>query len=159
MTDDLLQPSVTRESEERRPPWRLQSQFWVAFLGGALACATIAIGNAGRLGVPRKQRWLMAGLTALTLAILFALWIQQPPARGFMELSRSGNMRLYSRIAAIALYLAFAAIQRKADARYQVFTGGKYESLWTEGAAAVVVMGTLQTLLVIGGAWLARGLR
>ncbi len=157
--DDLLQPSVKRDDEERRPPWRLQSQFWVAFVGGALACATIAIENAARLGVPRKQRWLMAGLTAVTLAVLFALGMQQPPARSFIELSRSREMRLYSRIAAVALYLAFAAIQRKADGHYQVFTRGEYASLWSAGAAAVIVVGTLQTLLLLGGVWLARGMR
>lgn len=155
--DELLQPTVSSEAPRRHRPWRLQSQFWVAFLGGALAGATIAILNAGRLGVPRRTRWMMAGLTAVTIAVLLALWLQQPVASSFGTFVRSGReMRLYSRIAAVALYLVLAAMQRKADARHQVFSVGEYASLWGPGAAAIFIAGTLQTALLAGIAWLGR---
>lgn len=157
MTDDLLQPSVSNNEPRPARPWRLRSQFWVAFFGGALAGATIAILNAARLGIPRKQRWLMIGLTAVTLAALIALWLQHPLAtdlRSFAKTSR--EMRIYGRIAAVLLYLALAAMQRRADSEYQVFSEGEYAPLWGAGTAAVLIGGSIQTLLIAGAVWLAR---
>lgn len=158
--DELLQPTVRNDAPPRgrgSRPWRLQPQFWVAFLGGALACGTIAILNAGRLGIPRKQRWMMGGLTALTVGVLLALWMRQPPAPTFVKFTAAArDMRLYARIAAVVLYLGLAAMQRKADAHYQVFSEGEYDSLWLPGIGAILVAGTVQTLLTSVMAWFAR---
>lgn len=156
MTDDLLQPSVSNAPPRVRP-WRLGSQFWVAFLGGALAVATIAILNAARLRISSRQRWLMIAMTAVTMAALIALWLQHPLAtdlRSFAKTSR--ELRVYGRIAAVLLYLALAAMQRKADAHYQVFYEGEYAPLWGAGTAAVLIGGSVQTLVLAGAVWLAR---
>lgn len=156
MTDDLLQPTITGNVVRGARPWRLSSQFWVAFFGGALACGTIAIINAGRLGVSRRQRWVMAALTALTLAILLALWFQRTAADFSTFWRGARDLRIYGRIASVALYLAMAAIQRRRDAQHQVFADAEYASLWGPGLAAVFGLGTVQPLLLAGIAWFAR---
>ena len=99
----------------------------------------------------------MAALTAVALGALLVLWLQRPPSSDFGTFFRTArDMRLYGRIAAVALYLALAALQRKADAHHQVFSDGEYASLWGPGAAAVIVGGTIQPLLLAGTAWVAR---
>jgi hypothetical protein len=132
--DELLQPSVA-PAEKRRLPWRVSSQFWVAFFGGIPAVTVIAFLNARRLGASaRKQQWIvLAGLAAaVAFAGLFA-WMQT------MDAGSRSMGRLAGRVLAIVLYLVLAHIQREDDGRHQVFGEGQYASLWIPGILACVI--------------------
>jgi hypothetical protein len=56
---DLFSPSLTRSVRRDLPagsrPWRLASQFYVAFFGGPLAAGAIGLLNGKRLGLPRER--------------------------------------------------------------------------------------------------------
>jgi hypothetical protein len=157
MHDELLQPTVTASPARGALPWRVQSQFWVAFFGGALPCGIIAIINARRLGIAPGKRWLMGATTAIALGVLLALWLRHPMQPTYGEFLAGGRpLRWYSRIAAVLLYLALAALQRKADTQHQIFGGGEYSSLWAAGLAAVFLGGFVQLFALAGGAWYLR---
>lgn len=158
MSDDLLQPSIGKMvSAPRKMPWRVQSQLWVAFFGGIAAVTTIAILNARRLGLDRRKQWLMAGAGAVALGVLLALWLRQPPAPTFIDFARgSRELRLIGRVIAVVLFLLHALLQKPADAHYRVFAKGDYASLWGPGIAATFLIGSLQSLLIIGLAWWVR---
>lgn len=158
MSDDLLQPSVTSNpAPARRKPWRVRSQVWVAFFGGILAVTAIALLNAKRLGMSGRQRWLMAGAGLVAMAILFALWLRLPPASDYITFLRGGrDLRIYARVIAVALFLLFAAMQKRAESQHLVFAGGEYASLWGAGLAATFGLGFLQLFLVAGVTYLLR---
>ena len=157
MTDDLLQPTVSNEPLLRDKPWRVSSQFWVAFFGGVLPVTLIAIANAIRLGMPREKRWLMAACGAIGLAVLFVLWLRVPHHAEYPKFVASGrDLRVYGRIAAVVVYLALAGIQRKPDAHHQVFTGGEYASLWGVGVVVTLIAGAVQTVALSLFAWWVR---
>ncbi|HEX6096964.1 MAG TPA: hypothetical protein VF432_11620 [Thermoanaerobaculia bacterium] len=144
--DDLLQPSVA-PAEKRPFPWRVSSQFWVAFFGGIPAVTVIAFLNARRLGATaRKQQGIV--LSGVAAAVVFAglfAWMQT------MDASSRSMGRLAGRVLAVLLYLVLAHIQREDDGRYQVFGGGQYASLWIPGILACVI----SALALIGGALVA----
>ena len=155
--DELLQPTVKSPVVSGERPWRIGSQFWVAFFGGILAITVIAVINAARLGVSRNVRYIMIGIAVVALGVLSWLWFQKPPAEDFMKFwTGARDMRTWSRIAAVAVYIIFAAIQRKPDARYRIFSSGEYSSLWGAGFAAVFILGMIQPLALAYAAWMAR---
>ena len=158
MSDDLLQPSVgAAPREPREKPWRVRSQIWIAFFGGILAVTAIAILNAKRLGMDQRKRWLMAAAGLVAMAILLALWLRLPAATDYVTFLKQGReLRIYARVIAVALFLLFAAMQKRAESQHLVFAGGEYASLWVAGITATFVLGILQLLLVAGTAWLVR---
>ena len=132
--DELLRPTVAPPAPRGPLPWRVASQFWVAFLGGVPAVTAIAFLNAGRLGANEsKRRWiLLAGGVALLLTIALMGWL------GMTNEHRSTS-RIGVRVIAVLLYLVLARIQRDDDGRHQVFGSGEYASLWIPGLVATVV--------------------
>lgn len=138
--DELLRPTVA-EAPRRRLPWRVTSQFWVAFFGGIPAVTAIAFLNARRLGSSaRRQQWIVvAGLAAMAAFVALYAWL-----RGTDDGART--MRIASRVLAVVLFLVHARIQREDDGRHQVFGSGQYAPLWIPGILAAVISG----LLLIG---------
>ncbi|HEX6161223.1 MAG TPA: hypothetical protein VF111_13705 [Thermoanaerobaculia bacterium] len=128
--DDLLQPTVQEEARPRGPlPWRLQSQFWVAFFGGAFAVTVIALLNAMRLDVDRTKRWLIvvAGLVGMGLTAVV-----------FLLTEHASQSRIGARVVGVVLFLVLRPLQKGADDHHQVFRGGDYASLWGPGIAATI---------------------
>ena len=154
--DDLLQPSVPRDQRAAGDrPWVLYSQFWVAFFGGVTPLAIVAYVNAGRLGLSRAVRAWMIVLTAIALGVVLALWLQRPHSGDFVSFARTArDLRLASRVTAVALFLVFTAMQKRADTRYQVLGAGEYASLWKFGLFVTLVFGTLQSLLMAWLGWI-----
>lgn len=130
--DELLRPTITN-AEKRPLPWRVSSQFWVAFLGGVPAVTAIAFFNAGRLGVDAvKRRWiLVAGIAAFVVTIALMAWL------GVAKEHRS-TTRIVVRVVAVLLYFVLARLQRDDDGRHQVFGSGQYASLWGAGIVATL---------------------
>ena len=131
--DDLLQPVLA--GHQRRPvdvkPWRLQSQIYVGFFGGALAVGGIAFFNAVMLGVPVRAR---VAIVALALAAEAALFTA-------VALTEPGILRFGGVAAGVGVYGGAYLIQRSADRVYQYHTHDDepYESLFGAGFVACIV--------------------
>jgi hypothetical protein len=153
---ELLQPSLTDAPAIPGPkPFRVASQFWVAFFGGAAPIAAIAFVNAGRLGMPEKRRWwiLIGGLLAVAASIVMAGLILDDLTLGTSspEVRSSGRTyRLASRGIAVVFALWAQYLMKPAERAYALRTGGEYASLWGPGFLAMVVLGALQ----FGVTWL-----
>lgn len=143
--NDLLQPTVATARPRGPLPWRVGSQFWVAFLGGVPAVTAIAYINSGRLGMDaeKRRRILIAGIVAFAATLgLLALFGTEREGRTVV--------RIGVRVIAVVLYLFLARIQRDDDGRHQVFHSGEYSSLWIPGTVATVA----SAVAVIGIAFL-----
>lgn len=140
--DELLQPTVVPE-QERRLPWRVSSQFWVAFFSVPPAVAILAFFNARRLGAPvRKQQWIV--LAGLVGTIAFVALYELSHVQGW---SRS-ILRLGGRVLSVVLYLVLSHLQSEDDGRHQVFGSGQYAPMWIPGLLAALV-GILAVVLII----------
>ncbi|HET8775209.1 MAG TPA: hypothetical protein VFP80_15520 [Thermoanaerobaculia bacterium] len=135
--DELLRPTVA-DAPKRRLPWRVSSQFWVAFFGGIPAVTGIAFLNARRLGSSaRRQQWiLVAGLVAMAAFLALFAWLRETD-------DGARTLRLVARVLAVVLFLVLARIQREDDGRHQVFGSGQYAPLWIPGILAAVISGLL----------------
>jgi hypothetical protein len=149
-TDDLFEPSL--RGVARRPrelgsrPWRLRSQFYVAFFGGALAVAAIAWFNSERLGMPASaKRWIpLIGLAGLVASVVAAVMVGT---------DFSGAQRLIVRVSGVAAFGLLYLLQRTPDRVYHAFGEGDedaiYDSLWTPGLAATFGLGIVQALVLV----------
>jgi hypothetical protein len=148
--DDLFAPAL--EGRRRRVlakgerPWRLNSQLWVAFFGGALAVAAIAWVNAKRLGVDPARRRLIpvvgiAGLVA-TIAIVELV----------LDGEFGSSQRILGRLVGVAAGGVLVALQTSADRVYHSYGEGDedelYDSLWGPGLAATLGLGLVQAVVV-----------
>ena len=145
--DDLFSPSLSQTANRQLPegsrPWRLGSQFYVAFFGGPLAIAAIGFVNAARLGLPGSRRWQIAaagaaGLAGAVAAVLLLDWDVTP--------------RLTVAVAGVASYLIVRRLQKDADRLYGLGRDEDlaYDSLVGPGLLAVVV-GGLATVAALTG--------
>jgi hypothetical protein len=150
--DDLFAPALAGKRRRVIPkgerPWRLSSQLYVAFFGGALAVTAIAWLNARRLGVAGTKLRLipligLAGLVA-TVAVVEIF--------GGGEIGSS--QRILARVVALATGGVLYGLQVSADRVYHAYTEGDedavYDSLWRPGLAATFGLGIVQALLLVG---------
>jgi putative flippase GtrA len=137
MPDELLRPTIGAGVDLSVRPWRLMSQTYVAFFGGALAATVIAYVNSGRLGLDAAARRLIlvtgaAGLVASTLVYL-----------ALEDLLRDDDP--YAAVAnvaatAIALVTSFVQqrIQRLMDRAFQ----------WKAGITATIIGAATEILII-----------
>jgi hypothetical protein len=148
---ELLQPTIrTRRRGSAARPWRLWSQFWVAFLGGVLPMALIAYLNARRLGLERRRRLLVLAVGAL--GVVAILPVAYTPAGDVLPLELQQLQRgahVVSRAVAVVLFLVFARLQEPRDRLYGV-TGAGYDSLWRSPYALVIVLGAIPYIASLG---------
>jgi hypothetical protein len=141
--DDLLQPSLAGRSDELlvpgERPYRLSSQVYVAFFGGALAVGAIALQNSARLRQPNRARWMILGIALAAEALLFAF-----TATLLDEVSR-----LASTGAGLLAYGGLFLVQRSADRvyHYHARVEDPYDSLLGPGVIAVIAARILETPL------------
>lgn len=146
---ELFEPSLAGKRrpalEEGRRPWRLGSQFYVAFFGGVLAVSAIAWLNARRLGVSPQRRRLIAvvALAGLVGVIVVVLLFGGDVA---------SSQRLLARLVAVGAFGVLYALQMSADRVYHAFEGGDeddlYDPMWTPGLAATFGLGLVQAGIV-----------
>ncbi len=151
--NDLFSPSLQSPQVgyiER--PWKLSSQFWVAFLGGTLAIAGLSYFNARRLKLPPdKMRLVVAvGVIGTIVTIGLAVYV----GMNFDALATSANsrqlLRLSSRISALVTYFILRRIQEPFDRRFGMYYGeAGYDSLWQPGLAAIFGLGIIQTIIMV----------
>jgi hypothetical protein len=141
--DELLPPTVTPARTSGYKPWRVQSQFWVAFFGGILAVTGVAFINSRHLGMSARSRRLILACGAVALAIYVGLagWVFTFP-------KDARTMRIAGRVLAVVLFLVLARIQREANNRYQLFGAGEFAPLWGVGITASI-LGSLALLGIL----------
>jgi len=147
VTEDLFAPSLQDVPRlgppaEGERPWRLGSQFYVAFFGGALAVTAIASLNARRLGAPKEtQRWILVLGAVGVVASVIVSW-----ALFGRDLGRS--LRIAHRVVAVLLAGALYKVQQRPDRVYAFRAQGdddeQYDSLWVPGLVAALVGGLVQ---------------
>lgn len=155
LDETLFTPSLATARAPANRPWRLQSQMWVAFFGGALALAAIAYMNARLLRVDnrtlRRLALVSVGGVIASLVVTVGVGLFASPDSDLLR-----NARWLNRGVALLLFVVLRRIQAPADRAYQMFYDGEYSSLWRMGLLAVFGLGTLQSLL---SAALIAGLR
>ncbi|NUT54442.1 MAG: hypothetical protein HOQ03_00480 [Thermoleophilia bacterium] len=145
--DDLFSPSLSQTSRPELPagsrPWRLGSQFYVAFFGGPLAMAAIGFLNATRLGLPRSRARQIAAAGAAAFAGAVAT---------VLALDSDVTPRLIVAVAGVACYVVARRLQRDADRLYGLGKDEElaYDSLVGPGLLAAVV-GGFGTIAVLTG--------
>ena len=142
--DDLLQPVLA--GDERGPagykPWRVTSQVYVAFFGGALALGAIAFLNAAMLEMSYRARVAIVGLALAAEGALVAV----------AAVTDIDQLRLVSTVAGLAAYGGAYLIQRSADRVYHFHADDDepYQSLFGHGLVAVISARVFETMLLHG---------
>jgi hypothetical protein len=146
--DDLLSPSLTGSKRRQLPagerPWRLGSQFYVAFFGGPLAAGAIGYVNAKRLGLPGPR------LTAIA-AIGVACFIGAVTAAVVLADAEAGQRpRFMLAVAGAVAYVGARQLQRDADHLYGLNRDDEqaYDSLWGPGLGAIFLFGIFSLVVV-----------
>jgi hypothetical protein len=153
-TDDLLQPTLADYVAPAEPPWRLDSQFWVAFFGGPLAVGGISYLNAGRLRLPRRGRILWVTAAALVAELLAVYVFVATGVASALGENESRAVRLLTQAAGVVAYPFLYRMQRPSDRVFRLdHEDEDYASLWGPGLLAVVAGG----LAGVGLAGLAFG--
>ena len=142
--DDLFSPSLSQTARAELPsgerPWRLNSQFYVAFFGGPLAAGTIGYLNARRLGLPNRQLFAIgaAGLAGFVLAIMLVAMVESDFVRPRVAIAGTG----------VVAFLVARQLQKEADRRYGFGRDEErvYDSLVQTGLAVAFVAGILTIL-------------
>lgn len=147
--DDLLRPSIAATTARQRDgeqPWRLGSQFYVAFFGGAAGAAIIAVLNAARLGLPVATRWAIVGLGVVGVAAS-ALVVSA------IALDADGSAQSASipgRVVGVVAWGGMYLLQRRADRvhDYRSRDDDPYASLWVPGILAGIAGAIVQLALM-----------
>ena len=144
--DELLKPTLAGEQQRVDPhrlPWRLGSQVYVAFFGGALAVTAIAILNARRLRMPDRTAWAMAAVGVIGLAGAVA-------AAAAFGGTGGSSARIPARVVALATYGVLYLMQRRADRVHHYHARGDdpYDSLWGPGLIACFTVGIVEAILI-----------
>lgn len=148
--ETLFAPTVadTQRPGAMQRPWRLDSQFWVAFFGGPIAGGAIAYLNARRLGI-RDRR-----LGVIVVAALAGLGAACAIAYGFAAADLGAGARLATQMGGVLSYAPFYRLQRSADRIYTFYGDGgeeeAYDSLWGPGLVSVFVAG-IPSVALVGG--------
>lgn len=137
-------------------PWRLTSQFYVAFFGGALAVTALAWLNAGRLGATREvKRWILVAGTVGVVASVVVSYI-------FSGDDYGSAARIGYRVVGVVTSIVLYRLQRSADRVYQFRTPGsdedQYDRMLAPALVAVLVGGVLQLGIVFAGMSLIHGI-
>ena len=146
--DTLLSPSLTGSSRRQlaagERPWRLASQFYVAFFGGPLAASAIGYVNAKRLGLPGTR---LGAILAIGVAC-FAAAVAAAVALADAESGRAP--RLVLAVAGVVAYLGARQLQKDADRLYGLNRDEEqaYDSLWGPGLGAVFLFGIFSVVVV-----------
>jgi len=138
MSDDLFRPTVRERPVSGKRPWRPESIFYPAFLGGPLAAALLGVLNGRRLGLPAARVALIAaaGLAAFGLRVALSIWLGD----------RSG-IRLAGSVTGALTWLAVIGMQWRPFRAFS-YAGGEPASLVRPGIAAALGVGLAEAIIV-----------
>jgi hypothetical protein len=140
--EDLLQPALEGREPTQYRPWRLTSQVYVAFFGGALALGGIAFLNAAMLDMSYRARVAIVGLALAAEGALVAV----------VAGTDIDQLRIASTVAGLAAYGGAFLIQRSADRVYHFHADDDepYQSLFGPGLVAVISARVFESVLFQG---------
>jgi hypothetical protein len=140
--DDLLQPTLVDHEGPKYRPFRLSSQVYVAFFGGALAVGGIGFLNAAMLEMPNRAR---VAIVALALAAEGALV-------AVVAATETDQGRLISIVAGLAAFGGAYLLQRSPDRVYHFHTDDDepYQSLFGPGLIACIAARIFEGVLLLG---------
>ena len=152
--EDLFAPSLQGEARvepltEGERPWQISSQFYVAFIGGALAVTAIAWLNAKRLRASSEtQRWILVlGALGVVASVVVSYLLY---GDNFGSATRIGY-----RVVAVLLAGAFYKLLQPADRVYSfrspVPEDEQYDAMWVPGLIATFAGGAVQLGIVFAG--------
>lgn len=142
MPDELLRPTVGAGVDMSARPWRLMSQTYVAFFGGALASTAVAYLNAGRLGVDAAKRRLILLTGLVSLLVVIGVFVLL-----YDDLGVTSGLRVSIRVVAVLCCLVQLRLQRPMDRAFQL-RGQDYGSLWGWGIALTVGGALVEALIL-----------
>lgn len=140
--DDLLQPTLAEHHGRKYQPFRLSSQVYVAFFGGALAVGAIGYINAMFLGMPARSR---AAIVALALAAEGALV-------AIVAGTDTDQVRILSIVAGLAAFGGAYLLQRSPDRVYHFHADEDepYLSLLGPGLVTCIAARIVEAALLFG---------
>jgi hypothetical protein len=139
--DDLLQPALAgHEAQPKDKPWRLTSQVYVAFFGGALAVGAIGFYNAMTLGMPVRARAAIVAMALAAEAALFAV----------VTVTDTDQVRVAGIAAGLVAFGGAYLLQRSPDRVYHYHADDEepYESLFGPGLIACIVARLVEIILI-----------
>jgi len=144
--DELFAPSLSQTSRTELPPgekpWRLNSQFYVAFFGGPLAAGAVGYLNGRRLGVPSRGLVAIgaAGVAGFVLAIVLVATVDWELVRPRIMIAATG---------VLAFFVA-RQFQKDADRRYGFGRDVElaYDSLVRTGIVIALAAGIFSALVL-----------
>jgi hypothetical protein len=139
--DDLFTATIPPLSTPEHPPWPAPSTLYPALFGGAIAGATIAVMNGGRLGLRGRYPLMVLGvaLAALVGRLLFLRTGIQVTGLYGATLAAEG----------VAVFLAAAPAQRRAYRAYEMRAHAPTSSLVGPGSIAVVAGWLIEAVLFV----------
>jgi hypothetical protein len=140
--DDLLQPTLADHEGRKYQPFRLSSQVYVAFFGGALAVGAIGFINAVFLGMPKRARAAILALALAAEAALVAL----------AAATDTDQVRLLSIVAGLAAFGGAYLLQRSPDRVYHFHADEDepYLSLFGPGLVTCIAARIFEGALLFG---------
>jgi hypothetical protein len=140
-TDQLFRASLAGYSAPNKRPWRLDSQFWVAFFGGPVAAGALAWVNAGRLRLSPARRIAVLSIAAGAL-VLEAVGAAVLAVADIASATWDGDWRVLGLTVqgggAVA-HPFLHRVQRTGDRIFRLVRGdADYASLWRPGLFAAV---------------------
>ena len=142
--DDLLQPTLA--GHQTRPPvdkpWRVGSQVYVAFFGGALAVGAIGALNARTLRMSARAVAAIAGIALAAEAALVTAVVA----------TDTDEIRIISIVAGLAAFGGSYLLQRSPDRVYHFHSDDEepYESLFGPGLIACICARIIEGILLFG---------
>ena len=142
--DDLLRPTLAGHDAAAKTykPYRLSSQVYVGFFGGALALGAIGFLNAALLRMPVRARIAIVAIALAAEAALVA----------FILATNTDEGRIASIAAGLVAYGGAYLVQRSADRVYHFHADDEepYQGLFGPGLLACICARVVEAALIYG---------
>lgn len=140
--ENIYQPSLISENEDRTRSYNVNNLFFVAFLGGIIAITALGIQNAKWLKLEKKYRRILTILSGLLitgkLIMVYAI------GQGILAIDEN-YIKVFGRIIAVAGFFIFFAFLNR-PYKDHLAVGGQTESLWKPGFLACMISGFIEYL-------------
>ncbi|MEK4170531.1 MULTISPECIES: hypothetical protein [unclassified Lysinibacillus] len=140
--ENIYQPSLISENEDRTRSYNVNNLFFVAFLGGIIAITALGIQNAKWLKLEKKYIRILTILSGLLitgkLIMVYAI------GQGILAIDEN-YIKVFGRIIAVAGFFIFFAFLNR-PYKDHLAVGGQTESLWKPGFLACMISGFIEYL-------------
>ncbi|WP_342545128.1 hypothetical protein [Lysinibacillus sp. FSL W7-1291] len=140
--ENIYQPSLISENEDRTRSYNVNNLFFVAFLGGIIAITALGVQNAKWLKLEKKYIRILTILSGLLitgkLIMVYAI------GQGILAIDEN-YIKVFGRIIAVAGFFIFFAFLNR-PYKDHLAVGGQTESLWKPGFLACMISGFIEYL-------------